>query len=107
VAPIAVPFQVPVETVPRFDVVALRVVNVPAAAVVAPTVVPLMVPPVIATLFAACVDIVPRPDTCVLVMAIVVLPAAVSWPCALTVNVATEDADPYELAVTDVFVMLN
>ena len=37
------------------------VVNEPAAAVVPPMAVPLMVPPVIVTLFASCVAIVPRP----------------------------------------------
>jgi hypothetical protein len=38
------------------------VVNAPVLAVDAPTVVPLMLPPVIATLLAFCVDIVPRPE---------------------------------------------
>jgi hypothetical protein len=42
-------------------VVATTVVNVPAAAVVAPTVVPFIEPPVIATEVAFCVDIVPKP----------------------------------------------
>ena len=49
--------MVPIATVP----VAVRLVNVPAAAVVAPIVVWLIVPPVIATELAFCVAIVPRP----------------------------------------------
>jgi hypothetical protein len=53
-AGIVVPLSVVVLLLPR-------VVNAPAAAVLAPTVVPSMAPPVIATLLAACVDIVPRP----------------------------------------------
>jgi hypothetical protein len=35
-------------------------------------------------------------------MLITVLAAAVSWPCPLTVNVLTEDAEPYDPAVTAV-----
>lgn len=42
-------------------VVAVTVVNAPVDVVVAPIDVPLMVPPVIATAPALCVDIVPRP----------------------------------------------
>ena len=53
--------------------------------VVPPTVepligVPVIVPPVIATLFAFWVDIVPSPETCVFGMAIVVLVALVICP---------------------------
>ena len=40
----------------------------------------LIEPPVIVTLFEFCVDIVPRPDTCVLAIAIKVLAAAVRRP---------------------------
>ena len=57
--------------------VAVMVVPVTAAAVVAPTVVPLIAPPVIATLLAFWVDIVPRPETAVLAIAIAVLVALV------------------------------
>ena len=42
---------------------AVMVVPVTVEAVEAPIVVPLIDPPVIATLLAFCVDIVPRPDT--------------------------------------------
>ena len=42
-------------------------------AVVVPIAVPSIEPPLIETLLAFCVDIVPRPETCVLLMAIEVL----------------------------------
>ena len=41
--------------------VAVTVVNLPVDVVVAPIDVPLIVPPVMATLLAFCVDIVPKP----------------------------------------------
>ena len=44
-----------------------------------------------------------KPDTADEAMAMAVLEAAVSCPCALTVNVGTDDAEPYEEAVTVVF----
>ena len=73
---------------------AVNDVNAPVDAVDAPTVVPFTDPPVIATLFAFCVDIVPRPDTAVLAMLMAVLEAAVNRPCASTVNVPTCEAEP-------------
>ena len=45
---------------------AVKVVNAPVDAVVAPIVVPLIEPPVIVTELALCVDIVPRPVMAVL-----------------------------------------
>ena len=57
-------------------------------------------PPVIATLLAFWVDIVPSPDTCVLLIAIVVLLAAVIRPLASTVIAGTTFAEPYAPAVT-------
>ena len=84
--------RLPPEIVAPLD--AESVVNAPVLAVDAPTVVPLMLPPVIATLLAFCVDIVPRPLTAVLAIAMLVLDAAVSRPCASTVNVPTADALP-------------
>ena len=80
-----------VETVP---VVVANAVNVPAAGVDAPTVVPLIVPPVTATALAFWVDIVPRPETCVLAIAIFVSAKAVKRPCASTVAVKVLDAAP-------------
>lgn len=50
------------------------------AAVDAPTVVPLIVPPVIATALAACVDIVPRPEMSVLGIVDEAVRAAVPVP---------------------------
>ena len=50
---------VPVQPVPA----PVNVVALTAAAVVAPIVVPLIDPPVMATLDADCVDIVPKPET--------------------------------------------
>lgn len=70
------------------------VVNVPAAALLPPIVTPFTVPPEIVTLLAFWVDIVPRPLTDVLAIEILVFPAAVSRPCASTVNVATCVAEP-------------
>ena len=55
-------------------------VKVPAAAVEAPIVVPLIAPPVIATLLAFWVDIVPNPEICVLEIAIGVSANAVKRP---------------------------
>ena len=52
--------------------------NAPVDGVVAPTEVALIVPPVIATALAFCVDIVPKPETCVLVIAIAVSAMAVN-----------------------------
>ena len=56
--------------------------------------VPVIVPPVIATLFAFCVDIVPKPVTCVFAMAIAVFDALVICPCAFIAMVGTLDAVP-------------
>ena len=86
------PFAVPPDNVTVLD--AESVVKAPDEGVDAPTVVPFTDPPVIATLFAFCVDIVPRPDTAVLAMLMAVLEAAVNRPCASTVNVPTCEAEP-------------
>lgn len=51
-----------------YDVVE-RVVNAPVEGVVAPTVVPLIEPPVIAIALEFCVEIVPRPETSVFAIA--------------------------------------
>jgi hypothetical protein len=51
-------------------------------------------PPVIDTLLAFCVDIVPRPLTAELLIAIVTLLALVSLPCWSTVKEATLVAPP-------------
>ena len=72
---------------------------VEAVIVLPPTVEPLMGvpvidPPVIATLFACWVDIVPKPETCVFAMAIVVFVALVIWPWALTATTGTTEAEP-------------
>ena len=56
--------------------------------------VPVIVPPVIATALEFWVDIVPKPETWVLAMAMFVSAKTVSWPCALTVAVRVLDADP-------------
>ena len=56
----------PVNCVLAVIVVPLKVVNDPAPATDPPIVVPLIEPPVIATLFAFCVDIDPRPLIAVL-----------------------------------------
>jgi hypothetical protein len=53
-----------------------------------------IVPPVIATALAFCVDIVPRPDTAALEIAIAVFVTAETCPDALVVITGTEDADP-------------
>ena len=110
----SVPFVGAVVIVP---VVIETEVNAPVEGVVAPTdvllivlpvmvaldtVVPLIVPPVIATAFASCVDIVPKPETCVLVIAIGVSAIAVNWPWPFTVAVNVFDAAPYDPAVTAV-----
>ena len=64
-----------------------KVVNAPVDAVVAPTVVPLTVPPVMATALAACVDIVPRPDTSVFGIVADAVSAAVPVPLTYPVRV--------------------
>jgi hypothetical protein len=64
---------------------------------IAPTtlpVMPLTVPPVIATAFAFWVDIVPSPDTAELAIAMVTLPALVMRPCASTTICETAEALP-------------
>ena len=53
-------------TEPNVPDVALTVVNVPAAGVIAPMVVPLIAPPEMATKLALCVDMVPNPVMSVL-----------------------------------------
>ena len=56
------PAPLPTRTPDRVaSVVEVRSVNAPVLAVEAPTVVPFTVPPVIATVAAFCVEIVPRP----------------------------------------------
>ena len=72
---------------------------VDAVIVLPPTVepligVPVIVPPVIATLLAFCVDIVPKPVTCVFAIAIAVFVALVICPCAFTAIVGTLEAVP-------------
>ena len=58
------PFQTPDEIVPNVDTpVADSAVNAPVEGVVAPTVVPLIVPPVMATELAFWDAMVPRPRT--------------------------------------------
>lgn len=59
-------------------------------------------PPVIDTLLAFCVDIVPKPVTAVLLIEIVTLLALVSLPCWSTVKEATFVASPYVPIVTAV-----
>ena len=56
--------------------------------------VPVIVPPVIATLFAFWVDIVPKPDTAVFAMAIVVFVTPLICPCAFTATTGTTEAEP-------------
>ncbi len=75
-------------------VVAATVVKAPVVVDVAPMVVPLIVPPVTVTLFEFCVDIVPKPLTCALVIAIVVFDALVTCPWAFMPRVGTLDAVP-------------
>ena len=77
-APVAYPM--PPAPVDRTLVVAVTVVNAPVEAVVAPTVVPLIAPPVMATALAACVDIVPRPDMSVFGIVADAVRAAVPVP---------------------------
>ena len=109
-----------------------RVVNAPLFAVVAPTV-PLMLmlavpvrlvtvpldgvpsaPPLTTNapadpvlIASAVATPVPRPVIEPTAGVTVVLPASVSWPCALTVNVPTWVAEPYAPAATAVLLMLN
>jgi hypothetical protein len=78
---------------------------VPPSAI-ARSVIPETEPPVIATALAFCVDIVPRPLTAVLAIAMLVFDAAVSRPCASTVKVGTADALPYDPALTAVLARL-
>ena len=61
-------------------VVAVTVVNAPVDVVVAPIVVPLIGPPVIATALAFCVDIVPRPVIAVLGIVVDAVTALVPFP---------------------------
>jgi hypothetical protein len=61
-------------------VVAVTVVKVPFAVVVAPITVPSIVPPVIATVPAFCVDIVPRPVIAVLGIVVEAVNALVPLP---------------------------
>ena len=94
--PIERPLAVPVRPVPGplKYVLAVIIVPVMAAAAVPPISAPFIVPPVIATAFAFCVDIVPSPDTWVLVIAIAVLVTPVTWPDALVTKTGTDDAEP-------------
>lgn len=94
--PIDRALAVPVRPVPGplKYVFAVTIVPVTAAAVVPPIAVPSIAPPVIATEPAFCVDIVPRPDTWVLEIAIAVLVTLVTWPWALVTNTGTWDAEP-------------
>ena len=64
-----------------------KVVNAPVDAAVAPTVVPLIAPPVMATALAACVDIVPRPDMSVFGIVADAVRAAVPVPLTYPVRV--------------------
>ena len=74
-----VPFHVPLAIVAKFDVLdALRPVNAPELGVDRPIGVPSIVPPVMATVLAFCVAIVPRPVTDVLGMTIGTLEAALN-----------------------------
>ena len=61
-------------------VVAFNVVNAPVDVVVAPIDVPLIVPPVIATAPASCVDIVPKPVIAVFGMVVDAVTALVPLP---------------------------
>jgi len=60
--------------------VAVTVVKLPAAAVEAPIIVPLIAPPVIATVLAFCVDIVPKPVIAVLGIVVEAVTAEVPLP---------------------------
>ena len=82
------------------------VVKAPVDGVVAPTVVPLTVPPVMTTAEAFCVAIVPKPETWADGIKIATLVATESCPLARTVNCGTSDAEPYVPAVTPVGEML-
>ena len=77
--PIDKPLAVPVKPVPGpLNCVAAVIVLPPT---VEPLIgVPVIVPPVIATLLAFCVDIVPKPVTCVFAMEIAVFDALVICP---------------------------
>lgn len=104
--PIDNPLAVPVKPVPG------PLNWVEAVIVLPPTVepligVPVIVPPVIATLLAFWVDIVPKPETWVFAIAMFTSAKAVNWPCALTVAVRVLEADPTEAAVTPVLVIEN
>ena len=67
-------------TEPNVPDVALTVVNVLAAGVIAPIVVPLIAPPEMATKLALCVDIVPKPVMSVLGMVAEAVRAEVPVP---------------------------
>ena len=90
-----VPFHVPLEMVAReADPDALRLVKAPVLGVDEPIGVPSMLPPVMATVLAFCVAIVPRPVTDVLGMVIGTFEAALNCPLARTVNCGTVEAEP-------------
>ena len=94
--PMDKPLAVPVRFVPgplKYEL-AVTVVPVMAAAVDPPMVVPSIDPPVIATAFAFCVDIVPRPETWVFAIAIAVLVTDETCPLALVTITGTCEADP-------------
>ena len=83
------PAPEPLNCVVAVIVVPERVVNTPVDALEAPIVVPLILPPVIATELAFWVLKVPNPDTCVLAIAIFCADNALNWPWALTVTTGT------------------
>ena len=82
------------------------VVNAPVVGVVAPTCVPLIVPPVMTTEEAFCVAMVPNPETWLDGIKIATLDADEICPLARTVNCGTKDAEPYVPAETPVGAML-
>jgi hypothetical protein len=73
---------------------AVTVVPFTVVAVVRPTVAPSIDPPVITTALAFCVDIVPKPDTAALEIAIAVFVTAETCPDELVVMTGTDEADP-------------
>ena len=72
-------------------VVAATVVNAPVDVVVAPIDVPLIVPPVIATALAFCVDIVPKPVIAVLGIVVEAVNALVPLPYRYPVSVVAPE----------------
>ena len=91
--PMDKPLAVPVKPVPGPLNCVEAVMVVPST--VEPLMgVPVMLPPVIATLLAFWVDIVPKPLTCELEIAIAVLLALVTCPWAFKFKVGTDDAVP-------------